>query len=180
MDELSALTVLRNIAASFEPLLGFLNAISYTLGALSALFAMFLLYQSGQPGNARESKIGWVWSLLVAVIFFALPQFISDGARQIFGPGAQDNPLAYAGAAISGPKLGALAVLLQLLGMIFAMRGLWVLRAVGIYGNHSQGGASFGKGFVMVIAGICLVNMRDLMQVVSGMTGLQVGAGLFY
>lgn len=180
MNEFSALQVIRNIAELFEPFQGFLNAIAYILGAMSALFGLFLLYRSGQPGNSRESSLGWVWSLLVAVIFFALPQFMSDAARTIFGPNAQDNPLAYAGAALNGPRLGPLVVVLQLLGMIFAMRGLWVLRAVGIYGNHSQGGASFGKGFVMVIAGVCLVNMRDLMQAVSGLTGLNVGAGLFY
>lgn len=97
----------------------------------------------------------------------------------MFGAGMQTNPLAYESALKTGGELSPLVGLLQILGFCFSIRGLWVLRAVGIHGNHSQGGASFSKGFVMVVAGILLVHLKDFLSVLSSLTNLNLGAGLF-
>lgn len=180
MNELTLPQVFRNIAGSYGDLYLLLESTSYILGVLSAFFAMFLMYRASDPAHrGREQSMGWFWSFFVAVLFFTLPEFLSSGARQIFGGAAQQNPLAYAVTTQSGPALAPLAGALQLFGFFFSIRGLWVLRAVGIYGNHTNG-ASFGKGMTMVVAGICLVNLRDLLAVMTSVTGLKVGAGLFY
>ncbi len=179
MDQISLPQVFRNLAGSYGELYLLLEAIAYVMAALSALFGLFLLYRAGDVSNrGREQPMGWFWSMLVSVVLFALPEFITNGARQIFGEQAEVNPLAYAVTSHAGPALAPLAGALMLFGFFFSMRGLWILRAVGVNGNHTNG-ASFGKGMTMVVSGICLVNLRDLMSVLSSLTGLNVGAGLF-
>lgn len=180
METSGLLLVLKNISNAYGDIFTFINGTAYVLGALSAFFGMTLLYRAGEPGSrGRESSTAWVWSFLAAVVFFSLPSFMESSGRQIFGEGIQTNPMAYESVIKTEGELAPLVGFLQILGFCFSMRGLWVLRAVGIHGNHSQGGASFGKGAVMVIAGILLVHLKDFLGVLSSLTGLNLGAGLF-
>lgn len=174
------LQVFANIAGSYGSLLSLLEAVAFILGVMSAFFTVILMYRAGDVQNrGREQGMAWFWSLLVSVLMFTLPGFINAGARQIFGDKAEANPLAYVTTTSSGPLLAPLAGALILLGFFFSMRGLWVLRSVGVHGNHVHG-ASFGKGMTMIVAGILLVNLKPFLSVVASVTGLNVGAGLFH
>jgi len=179
MESFGLLQLIQNLSASFPNLYLLLQATAYVLGVLSALFGVYLLYNAGNGKGGREKSLGWVWSFAAAVVFIYLPNFLEAGGSQLFGDGMQTSGLAYTTVIKTSAPLTAVAGGLQILGFCFSLRGLWVLRDVGINGNHGPGGSSFGKGFVQIFAGILLVHLKDFLGVISSLTGLNVGAGLF-
>lgn len=174
------LQLLKNISGAYPDAVRLLNAIAYAGGAFLVFRSMLnLARQHGGGTKASINDNAWLWQMSVAVFLFALPSFIDSTATQIFGSTPQ-NPMGYAKSSLdsTGPLLAPLAGLLQILGMVFAIRGLWVLQDFGV--NATRNGSSFGKGAVQIVAGVLLVNLDPFLRTIELITGLRVGAGLIY
>ena len=182
MNEITLVATLQRLSTAYAPMLEFLKVVSYVLGALCCVWMLFALHKAGErrPGEGGTLMTPvWV-NLGMAIIFFTLPSFLQAGGNQIFGGTKMTSPLVYEQVNTGGTgTLAPLVGLLQLIGFVAAIRGLLTLRAVGLYGSHSRGNASFGKGITLIVAGILLIHMQDTLALVANLTGISVGLGLF-
>jgi hypothetical protein len=152
------------------------------LGIIFFASGLVMASKSANPASrADHGKMAWFWSILFASLLLAFPTTLAGLSTTMFGTDAMnaDNPFSYMGTVQGEGKLKGLLPILQLFGLIAVVRGLVVLRTVGMYGNYSKGNASFSKGLVLIIAGILLVNLKKTLGLASGITGMNIGAGLF-
>ena len=176
-------TIMKNLAAEVPKVITLVEATAYLLGIIFTATAFVMAAKSANPSSrADHGKYAWVWSLGFGALMMALPSTLASVATSMFGDAtmAQSSSLSYLETRTQGSgKLGALEPILAVIGLISVIRGLVVFRAVGIHGNHSKGNASFSRGLVLVVAGVLLVHMKKVLLLVSGITGLSVGAGMF-
>jgi len=170
--------VIANISAVYPEILLFLEAFAYALGAF--FFVISLFHLSRQHGGGTKASINdhsWLWGMVVSILLFTIPSVIDAVSLQAF-KATSSNPLAYTAGSDGGPVLAPLAGALKLFGIAYAIQGLRVLR---LYGIHGLGqGRSIEAGSIKIIAGALLVNLELLMNLIKSITGLNVGAGLFY
>lgn len=185
MDSVTAFPwdqLIQNLAAEAPQMMGLVKAIAFLLGIIFFVTSLVMAAKSANPSSrADHGKNAWLWSMVTGVLMMALPETISSVAMTLFGgDGVPSNPMAYWDPVQGGSgKLAPLLPLLQIVGLIAVIRGLVVFRTVGMYGNHSKGNASVGRGLVLIIAGVMLVHMQNVLKMISGLTGLSMGANLF-
>ena len=176
-------TVIKNLAAEVPQVLTLVESVAYLLGIIFTVTAFVMAARSANPSEKNQhGKHAWVWSLGFGALMMALPTTLASIATTMFGAESmtQGNSLAYLDTRVQGSgSLAPLEPILAVIGLISVIRGLVVLRTVGLYGNHSRDNATFSRGMVLVIAGVFLVHMKKLLLLVSGITGLSVAAGLF-
>ena len=134
------------------------------------------------PGLARVSPAAdepWFWSLVVSVLLFSLPTTIASVGSTLFGSGTTtDLTFAYSQGP-SAPPLAPLVPILKIIGFIAVIRGLFVLRAVGVHGSNPQARITGPRGATLVGAGVLLVHMKNVLTLFANTTGLNLGVGLF-
>jgi len=172
--------LIKNLASQVGDVFVLVEVVAYLLGIIFLTSAFFLAVKATKP-NSDTSKFAWAWSLIFASFMFVLPTTIGSLSSTIFGDAsmAADNPFAYMKTVTGTGKLAPLVPILAVIGVIAVIRGLMVLRMVGMYGGRAQGSNTFSRGMVLLIAGTLLVNMKKTLGLVSGLTGLNLGAGLF-
>lgn len=174
-------TLIRNLSGEMPAVLMLVQAVAYVLALFFVISGLMMAAKSANPqARADHGSMAWLWSLTIGALMLALPTTIASVAVSLFGTaGTNPNPLAYVGQPTGAGRLAPLVPLLQVIGVIAVIRGLVVFRAVGMYGNYSKGNATFSRGLVLVISGVLLVHMQNMLGLVSSLTGLNVGAGLF-
>jgi hypothetical protein len=172
--------VLQNLAAEVGGLATLTSATAFVLGIFFVVASLLLAYRSANPASRADHRsMAWFWSLVIGAAMLALPTTIASVAVSMFGSGTTtDLTFAYTTGPTAG-KLAPLVPILKLIGVIAVMRGLVVMRTVGMYGNYSRGNATFHRGLVLIIAGVLLVHMQNTLQIASKLTGLNLGASLF-
>ncbi|MFK4705810.1 vacuolar-type H+-ATPase subunit I/STV1 [Roseateles asaccharophilus] len=176
-------SVLNQLGLQAGDFMSLVTAFAYTTGILFVAIGIYAMTKAADP-SARSSYSGWAWwwSLAIGCMLFALPQTMAALGGTFFDGMANTNPLVYT-EHLSGNlhpgscTLSGIRPLLMVIGYIAVIRGLIVFRSVGMYGNHSHG-ASVGKGSWLCIAGIALVHMQQLLQMIQTNTGLKLGEGL--
>jgi hypothetical protein len=174
--------IVANLSKEAPGILNLLEAICYVLGIFFTITALLQAAKAGNPqARMDHGKQAWVWSLAAAVLFMAFPTTVATLSTTLFGVDAmtQDNPFSYLGNTVGTGKLAGLLPILQIIGIIAVMRGLIVWRNVGLYGNGSRANATFSRGLVLLVSGVLLVNLKKTLGVVAGITGLNIGMGLF-
>lgn len=175
--------VINNLASAAPDILLAVYAFSYLASVYCLVTAFRRAAEQAKGASQGNSSMAWMWNLVFSALFMALPTVIASVSISIFGQdqwGGVDNPFSYMGTIKNKTSpLGALLPLLQIIGVITFIRGLFVIRAVSIYGSNGRGNASAGKGTAFLIAGVLLVNMKALLGFISWATGMQIGAGLF-
>lgn len=171
-------TVIVNLAGEAEGISYLLSAVAYAGGIFCVLMS-FLLARRAADGSSRgQPKMGWLWSLAIGTALIALPTTIASVAATMFGSTTTtDLTFGYTHNA-AGPRLAAMVPLLKVIGVIAVIRGLFVLRAVGIAGE-ARGNVTFARGITLIGAGVLAVHMKSTLQLFSTTTGLNLGAGLF-
>jgi hypothetical protein len=180
----SLVQLMSNLGASAVDFMVVIQAFAY----LSGIFFLgrgILLMTRGPGGVRRDntSLFGWFWSMAIGVLLFALPETLSV-LGSTFLPDANTNPLAYSayiqgqGLGVGSCKLGGLRPLFVVFGFIAVIRGLFVFREVGMYGQAARGNATVSRGFILCIAGVLLVHMQETLALINQVTGLNMGAGL--
>lgn len=176
--------VLNQLGLQAGDFMTLVTAFAYTTGILFVFIGIYTMTKAADP-SARTSYSGWGWwwSLSIGCLLFALPETMAALGGTLFGGMADTSPLVYTGhlGGNLGPgscTLSGVRPLLMVIGYIAVIRGLMVFRTVGMYGNHSHGGASIGKGSWLCVAGIALVHMQQMLQIIESSTGLKLGGGL--
>lgn len=175
-------TIIKNLAGEAPAVITLVQATAYLLGIIFTVTGLVMAAKSANPASrADHGKFAWVWSLGFGALMMALPTTLYSVAVSMFGTASMqsDNPMAYIGTVQGSGRLAPLVPILAIIGLISVIRGLVVFRSVAIYGNHSKGNATFSRGMVLVVAGVMLVHMKKVLLLVSGITGLSVGAGMF-
>lgn len=177
---LSFVAVLQNLAGEVGGLATLASATAYVLGIFFVVASLLLAYRSANPASRADHRsMAWFWSLAVGCAMLALPTTIASVAVSMFGSSTTtDLTFAYSSGPAAAP-LAPLVPILKLIGVIAVMRGLTVMRTVGMYGGHTRGKATFNRGLVLIISGVLLVHMQKTLQAVSKLTGLNLGASLF-
>jgi hypothetical protein len=172
--------VIENLARSAGDIGTLLAAIANVLGIFFVVAALLLAKASANPSaRADHGKSAWLWSLVFGALMLSLPTTIASVAATMFGPSTTTD-LTFAYTQQPDHKLAALIPVLKIFGVIAVIRGLIVLRAVGMYGNHSKGNASFAKGLTLVIAGVLLVHMKNVLGgLLTSIIGVNLGTNLF-
>jgi hypothetical protein len=173
--------VINNLASQAGGILLLVEAIAYLLGVVFMVSAFIMAAKAANPAARSDTgKSAWFWSMVFGTLLMALPSTIASISVSVFGDAASsDGAMAYMTQVQGTGKLAALVPLLKLFGVIAVVRGLVVYRTVSMYGNYSKGNATFGRGTVLVIAGVMLVHMKLVLGTVSDLTGMSLGAGLF-
>lgn len=173
----SFLQVLENIAREVGGMATLVSAIAYVLGIFFVVAAIMLAKASAEPAaRSDHRKSAWLWSLAAAALMLSLPTTIASVAVTMFGNGTTTD-LTFAYTAAPERKLAPLGPLLKLIGVIAVIRGIVVLRAVGMFGT--RGNVTFPRGLTLVIAGVALVHMKNVLGLMSQLIGLNLGASLF-
>lgn len=179
----SIVQVMSHLGASASDFMLVIQAFAYLAGIF--FLGRGIMLMTKMPAGARHdgSLFGWFWSIAIGVALFGLPETLS-ALGSTFLPDANTSPLAYAAyvqgqnLAMGSCKLGGLRPLFVVFGFIAAIRGLIVLREVGMYGHHARGNATPARGFILCLAGLLLVHMQETLAFINQVTGLNLGAGL--
>lgn len=175
----SFLQVVRNLADEAGHMSAAAAAVAYVLGFVFLISALLLAKESANPAaRASHRSSAWFWSLTFSSLMFALPTTIASVSTIFFGPSSTTD-LTFSYVQDEAKPLAPLVPLLKLIGVIAVIRGLVILRAVGVYGNYARGNATLGRGLTLVLAGVAAVHMRRVLGLFSSITGLDLGANLF-
>ena len=182
----SIVAVMNNLGYSAASFMTVVQAFAYTAGIFFLGMGVVYMTRVANP-NARSTMSGhrgegWFWSVVAGVLLFALPETMSVIASTMFDGLANTSPLAYAQYVQGGNlnpgscQLGGIRPLLVLFGFIAVIRGLMVLRAVGMH--HGGHNVTAARGFILCGAGIALVHMKEVLRLINGVTGLTLGSSL--
>lgn len=181
---LDLFALLDNLSADAAGVFVLLKVFSYFMGIWCIWLAIKSLVSLG-TGHGRSQQVSTsapVWALLTAAALFALPTTLEAGANTLFAGAQATNPMAYTDVQARGTaRLGALVPILQVIGYFFAVKGLLVLRDVGMSHNWGPGTTQMDpwKGVVQFIAGLLLIHLKDLLDVLAATTGVNVGSAFF-
>lgn len=185
----SIVTVMSNLGGSAASFMLVVQAFAYAAGIFFLGMGIVMMTKTWNPqargAYANASTSGWFWSMATGILLFALPETMAVIASTMFDGLGDTSPLAYArfvqggNLAVGNCKLGGIRPLLVVFGFIAVIRGIIILRTVGMYGSHSRGNASASRGFILCGAGLALVHMHDIvLPAINKVTGLSLGAGL--
>jgi hypothetical protein len=181
---LDLFALLDNLSADAAGVFFLLKVISYFMGIWCVWLSIKSLVElgTGQGRSQQVSQAAPIWALLTAAALFALPSTLEAGANTLFAGAQATNPLAYTDVqASSTARLGALVPILQVIGFFFAIKGILVLRDVGMSHNWGPGTTQMDpkKGLVQFGAGLLLIHLKDLLAVIAATTGINVGSAFF-
>jgi hypothetical protein len=183
----SIVTVMNNLGSSAASFMLVVQAFSYTAGIFFLGMGIVYMTKAANP-TARNTMqhgnhgTGWFWSMVVGVLLFSLPSTMAVLHSVMYDGVVDGSPLAYSNyvqggnLAVGSCKLGGLRPLFVVFGFIACIRGLIVLRAVGMH--HHGHNVSASRGVILCGAGISLVNMQAILGIINGITGLSLGSQL--
>ncbi len=167
--------ILRNIAATLEPVELLITGLAYIMGLSFAFKGIYSLKVYGEARAMMASNASLkepLTYLIVAAVFIYLPAAMRILLMTTFG---DSNILEYAPLNSSNSTLDLLfgsnsavgrplALIIQVIGLIAFIRG-WVLIARGA-GQGGQPGTT-GKGFMHVFGGILAINIVKTIEIIN-------------
>lgn len=182
----SFVEVLSRLGGSAVSMMSIISGFTYLAALIFLGLSFHMMTQAADPqARTAYNKSGWFWSFLVGVLLFALPETMTVIASLFMDQSMADiSPMAYGGylqgqnLAVGSCRLGGIRPLFVVFGYIAVIRGLFVARTVGMYGNYARGNATVGRAAVLCISGIGLVHMQQVISGINSITGLHLGAGL--
>lgn len=181
---LDIFALLDNLSADAAGVFILLKVVAYLLAIWCIWLSIKSLVDLGY-GRGRSQQVSTsapLWALLTAAFLFALPSSLGAGANTLFAGLQATNPLAYTDIQARGTaRLGALVPILQVIGFYYAIKGILVLRDVGMSHNWGPGTTQLSpqKGVVQFLSGLLLIHLKDLLSVIAATTGVNVGSAFF-
>lgn len=166
--------ILKNIAATLEPVERMLTGLAYLMGITFAFKAIYSLKVYGEARTMMSNNASMkepVMYLLVAAVFIYFPTALAVLLQTTFGedsivqyaptnsPNGTLDALFGAGSAVGRP----LTLIIQVIGIAAFMRGM-ILIARGS-GQGQQGGA--GKGLMHAFGGILAINIVKTLEIIN-------------
>lgn len=161
------LDIIRNIAGIVPPGVILLFYLSYLIGILFVVSAVRMVGKRSEMGPSVGTWGQPVWVFVIGVLFLALPGFLQVMSASLMGGdvaiGDPERVFEYAPRTIGLMGTGearnivvAIVTVIQVVGVIAVMRGLYFLNLAA--SSSSNGQRTFGPGLVFVIAGVMAVN----------------------
>jgi intracellular multiplication protein IcmC len=184
-------SVLVNLAKQAEPAIILIQVIAGLIALLLFVGALTDIWAAGNAnsqkflaGNQRGSVAGAVAQLFFAIAFLAIAdlQLVGITTRTLTGNYVSQRLMAdsisYApgtpGSDTTTVAIMAIVMLLQVIGLIAIMKGIYILN--GKVKGTSQDG--FGKGFCFLIGGLCCWNSVATAWIINNTIGFNL-FGLF-
>ena len=167
--------ILRNIAATLEPVEKLITGLAYVMGIAFAFKAIYSLKVYGEARTMMSSNASIkepVTYLLVAAVFIYFPAGLKVLLMTTFGdstileyaplnsPNSTLDAIFGSQSAVGRP----LTLIIQVVGLIAFIRG-WVLIARGA-GQGGQPGTT-GKGLMHVFGGIFAINIVKTLEIIN-------------
>lgn len=164
------LQIIDNLVAAISPggggLTGLLYIMSWIIGVVLVMMAIKAASRRSELGKNVGSWSSPAWSLVIGICFIALPGLAESLTQTFFGVDSSDpaDIFAYAPSTVglfdedspARSMITGIVVIIQFLGMVAIMRGLFLLRETA---NGGGGGPkTFGPGITHVIAGAMAAN----------------------
>lgn len=174
-------TMFQNLSSSYPALFQLVFIGFWLSGFIAVVWGVNNMRAStggGYRGDMSSAVKGSLVSILIGAGLMYMPTLLESVATSIFnGPspvGLMDyqTPDSTSG----GTSYTALRTFLQLVGVYFFGRGWLTLRHVGVNGEGS--GHSFYGGAVRIFAGICLVHIVDVLQMLALSLGLTAATAM--
>ena len=166
------LSTIENIAALVRwganagPFWILFTIISWFIGVLILIAAIRKASQRSELGQSAGSWSTPVWNFIIAIMFLALPSFITAISITFFGvtPDDPDRIFEYSPGVLGAIEesagrsiITAIVYVIQFVGLIAVMRGLYMLN-LSAQGQSQGGPRTFGPGMTFVIAGAVALN----------------------
>jgi intracellular multiplication protein IcmC len=174
LSNISAVTLLQNIALQVPALMQMITAIAYVMGMYFIFFGILRLKQYGEQRtmmSAEHHLKGPIIYIVVGTLLLYLPSSVQVGMSTFW---TNPNPYAYVQEQTSqwGQFYNTCFIIIQLFGTIAFIRGLIILSHLAGHGGHSQG--NFGRGLTHIIGGVFCINIYQFVQVIMATLGITV------
>lgn len=161
-----------HLASQMPALMKMLTALCYVIGIFFMFTAVYSMKQYGDLRTMSSSNTDIrtpMIKLAIGVAFIYFPSTISAGMETMF---ATSSPLAYNSGSDQTQELIIAAVIkiMQVVGVIAVMRGLFFLSKAGSQGQPGM----VGKGVTHLIAGILAINIYGTWQILENTLGFAV------
>jgi intracellular multiplication protein IcmC len=159
-----AAQIVANLGDLADSLRGLIAVVCYILGIALVVAGLVAARKTAEaPSQSRGGFGDALASLGVGCTLVALPSFVGMGLESLFGaaePISTISSLAYAkftdDVSAEGQRAaGALAVVVNVVGLIAVVRGLLIIRA----SANGDGNSSYGSGITFLVSGLILVNI---------------------
>jgi len=168
---LSAVDIIKNLAAQVPTLMQMVTAIAYVMGMYLIFAGILKLKQYGEQRSMmsqEQSLKGPLILITIGTLLLYLPTSVQVGMSTFW---AQPNPYGYLVQEDSWSQfINACFLIVQLVGTIAFIRGLLILSSLGGHGGHQQ---AFGKGITHIIGGIFCINIYQVVQVIMITIGIE-------
>lgn len=172
LSDLSAETMLANIAQQVPILMRLVTAIAYVFGMFLILTGIIKLKHAGESRTMMSQEHSLITPIvLIAVGTFLLyiPTSVQVGLSTFW---SSPNPYGYLQEQDQWSQfINDCFLIIQFIGTIAFIRGLVIMSKLG---GHSQPDA-FSRGLTHIIGGIFCINIYQFVQVVFNTLGIQTG-----
>ena len=162
----------RAVADLDGPLRLLLSIVCYVLALIAFFQGCLRLLKYNEDKFHAPSVSGTVVSFLIAFVLIALPRVIEAGGQTFF---AGDSPvrvsLGYGGRAADYDRmLGAVLTIVELIGLLAMIKGIFVLRAA----SDGSGGATVPGAAMHMLGGLMLWHIGWVLLAVQTTLGIGV------
>ena len=172
LTDLSAETILVNLAQQVPDLMRLVTAIAYVLGMTFIIRGVIKLKHLGESRTmmSHEHSIsGPLVYLFIGAALLYLPTSVQVGMSTFW---TNPNPYGYLQQQDQwNDFLNVCFVIIQLIGTIAFIRGLVILSQLG--GGSSASPGTLSKGMTHIIGGILCINIYQFVQLILNTLGLQ-------
>ena len=165
--------MLVNAVADLDrPLRLLLSTVCYILALIAFLQGCFRLLKYNEDKFHAPSISGTVVSFLISFVLIALPRVVEAGGQTFFqGDSPVSVSLGYgARAADYDRMLGAVLTIVELVGLLAVIKGIYVLRAA----SDGAGGATAVGAAMHMVGGLMLWHIAWLLLAVQTTLGIAV------
>jgi hypothetical protein len=174
------LSVIENMVNAISPdgggLTRLMYIMSWLIGVVTVIMAVRGMSQRSEMGRNAGSWAAPVWTFIIGICFLVLPGLVYTISETVFGTTSTDASeiFSYAPATVGlfesestgRAMIEGIVVVVQFVGYIGVMRGLFILKATANgYGNSK----SFGPGMTFVIAGAMAANFPLFVGLIEGL-----------
>jgi hypothetical protein len=164
--------VIANLQNDLPLLKTLVDAIAYVSGSVLTVVGIMQLKAFADqkvPGSAP------VWTLIAAALLMAIPSAGGVLVESLYGSAA-GSPLSYVRSDAGGGTLKPVLALVNFIGYIAFVRGIFVLRGLGDV--HRKGQFSLAMAMTFMIGGVACVHIDYTIKVIAGTIGWNVSSFL--
>lgn len=175
MFDIDFVTMLQNLAAEAGmggPIWGLVNAFCWFMAAVLAVVSAFQMRDAAEQRQLTYRAP--LMTFIAASLLASVPSALVSTAIAVFGSTANTSPFDYIGSSPTVTPTRALLTVVQLIGYIFFVRGIFELRRAGEPNRYQ--GASVGKALVIMGSGMAGVYINFVLGVIGKTTGWHVDA----